>query len=214
MTETSPIVYVAALTSEMDDWSEEEKIAALSTQGLTVPLIETEIINEDGEVPADGQTMGELRIRGPWISSEYYNDERTIDAYRDGWLYTGDIAVRTPQGNIKITDRTKDLIKSGGEWISSVDLENALMAHDAVFEAAVIAIPHIKWQERPLACVVLQEGYDASVKDELKTFLATQVAKWWMPDDIVFVREIPKTSVGKFLKAKLRDDMKDYQLNV
>ncbi len=212
MTETSPIVSVAALTSEMDDWSEEEKIAALSTQGLTVPLIETEIINEDGEVPADGQTMGELRIRGPWISSEYYNDERTIDAYRDGWLYTGDIAVRTPQGNIKITDRTKDLIKSGGEWISSVDLENALMAHDAVFEAAVIAIPHIKWQERPLACVVLQEGYDASVKEELKTFLATQVAKWWMPDDIVFVREIPKTSVGKFLKAKLRDDMKDYQL--
>lgn len=213
MTETSPIVSVATLTSEMDNWRDEEKIAALSTQGLTVPLIETEIINENGEVPADGQTMGELRIRGPWISSEYYNDERTIDAYRDGWLYTGDIAVRTPQGNIKITDRTKDLIKSGGEWISSVDLENALMAHDAVFEAAVIAIPHIKWQERPLACVVLHEGYDTSVKEELTRFLATQVAKWWMPDDIVFVREIPKTSVGKFLKAKLRDDMKDYQVN-
>lgn len=213
MTETSPIVSVATLTSEMDDWSDDDKIKALSTQGLTVPLIETEIVNEEGIVPADGETMGELRIRGPWISSEYYNDERTVDAYKDGWLYTGDIAVRTPQGYIKITDRTKDLIKSGGEWISSVDLENALMAHEAVFEAAVIAIPHVKWQERPLACVVLREGYDESIKEELKAFLATQVAKWWMPDDIVFVREIPKTSVGKFLKAKLRDDMKDYQLN-
>lgn len=213
MTETSPIVSVASLTSEMDAWSDDDKIKALSTQGLTVPLIETEIVNEDGIVPADGETMGELRVRGPWISSEYYQDERTLDAFKDGWLYTGDIAVRTPQGYIKITDRTKDLIKSGGEWISSVDLENALMAHEAVFEAAVIAIPHVKWQERPLACVVLREGYDESVKEELNAFLETQVAKWWLPDDIVFVREIPKTSVGKFLKAKLRDDMKDYQLN-
>lgn len=213
MTETSPIVSVASLTSEMDDWRDEDKIKALSTQGLTVPLIETEIVNEDGIVPADGETMGELRVRGPWIASEYYKDERTLDAFKDGWLYTGDIAVRTPQGYIKITDRTKDLIKSGGEWISSVDLENALMAHDAVFEAAVIAIPHVKWQERPLACVVLREGYDESIKEELKVFLEDHVAKWWLPDDIVFVREIPKTSVGKFLKAKLRDDMKDYQLN-
>lgn len=213
MTETSPIVSVASLTSEMDTWDEADKIKALSTQGLTVPLIETEIVNEDGVVPADGQTMGELRVRGPWISSEYYQDERTLDAFKDGWLYTGDIAVRTPQGYIKITDRTKDLIKSGGEWISSVDLENALMAHEAVFEAAVIAIPHVKWQERPLACVVLREGYDETVKEELNAFLAQHVAKWWLPDDIVFVREIPKTSVGKFLKAKLRDDMKDYQVN-
>ncbi len=212
MTETTPVVSVATLTTEMDQWSEDEKLKALSTQGLTTSLIETEIVNENGEVPADGETMGELRIRGPWISSEYYEDERTIDAYKDGWLYTGDIAVRTAQGYIKITDRTKDLIKSGGEWISSVDLENALMAHEAILEAAVIAIPHERWQERPLACVVLKEGYGEEVKPQLAAFLAKDFAKWWLPDDYVIVKEIPKTSVGKFLKAKLRDDMKAYEL--
>lgn len=213
MTETTPVVSVATLTSEMEGWSEEEKFKALSTQGLTTSLIETEIVNENGEVPADGETMGELRIRGPWISSEYYEDERTQDAYKDGWLYTGDIAVRTAQGYIKITDRTKDLIKSGGEWISSVDLENALMAHEAILEAAVIAIPHERWQERPLACVVLKEGYGEEVKPQLAAFLAKDFAKWWLPDDYVIVKEIPKTSVGKFLKAKLRDDMKAYEVN-
>ncbi|MBQ0138210.1 MAG: long-chain fatty acid--CoA ligase [Kurthia sp.] len=149
MTETSPIVSASNYTSEMDDWSHEEKLEARSTQGAPMSLIDTRIINEDGDVPADGKTMGELIIRGPWVASEYYNDERTKEAFRDGWLYTGDIAVRTPQGFIKITDHTKDLIKSGGKWISSVDLENALMTHDAVFEEAVIAMPHPKWQERP-----------------------------------------------------------------
>ena len=152
--------------------------------------------------------MGELRLRGPWIASEYYKDDRTADAFKDGWLYTGDIAVRSKEGFIKITDRTKDLIKSGGEWISSVDLENALMSHDAVFEAAVIAIPHPKWQERPLACVVLKEGVTVS-KEELMSFLEDQFAKWWMPDDLVFLEEIPKTSVGKFLKAKLRENIRE-----
>lgn len=123
-------------------------------QGMTMAGIESSIINDNGEVPWDGEAMGELRLRDPWISHEYYRDERTNDAYRDGWLYTGDIAVRTGDGFIKITDRTKDLIKSGREWISSVDLEKTLMTHDAVFEAAVLAIPHAKWQERPLACIV------------------------------------------------------------
>lgn len=209
MTETSPIVSVSNYTSQMDDWDYEDKLEARSTQGMTVSLIETRIINEDGEVPADGKTMGELTIRGPWIASEYYKDERTEDAFRDGWLYTGDIAVRTPEGFIKITDRTKDLIKSGGEWISSVDLENALMTHDAIFEAAVIAMPHPKWQERPLACVVVKdESIDQiALKPELMAFLEKDFAKWWLPDDIVFLKEIPKTSVGKFLKAKLRDDL-------
>lgn len=209
MTETSPIVSVSNYTSDMDDWDYEDKLEARSTQGMTVSLIETRIINEDGEVPADGKTMGELTIRGPWIASEYYKDERTADAFKDGWLFTGDIAVRTPQGFIKITDRTKDLIKSGGEWISSVDLENALMTHEAIFEAAVIAMPHPKWQERPLACVVLNdESVDkVELKAELMAFLEQDFAKWWLPDDIVFLQEIPKTSVGKFLKAKLRDEL-------
>lgn len=209
MTETTPIVTLSQYQSWMDDYSEEERLEARATQGITVTGIESSIVNEDGEVPWDGQTMGELRLRGPWISNEYYEDERTLDVYRDGWLYTGDIAVRTKDGFIKITDRTKDLIKSGGEWISSVDLENALMSHDAIFEAAVIAIPHVKWQERPLACVVLKEGATLS-KEEVIAYLETQFAKWWMPDDVVFLKEIPKTSVGKFLKAKLRDELNTF----
>lgn len=206
MTETTPIVALSNYMSWMDEWPIEKRIESRAMQGMTMAGIESSIINDNGEVPWDGETMGELRLRGPWISHEYYRDERTNDAYRDGWLYTGDIAVRTEDGFIKITDRTKDLIKSGGEWISSVDLENALMTHDVVLEAAVIAIPHVKWQERPLACVVLKEGMSAS-EEELLAFLESHFAKWWVPDDVVFLDEIPKTSVGKFLKAKLRDNV-------
>lgn len=213
MTETSPIVSLSNYTTAMEDLSYEDKLDIRATQGLTVPLLESEVVNENGPVPWDGTTMGELRIRGPWIAKEYYKDERTAEAFRDGWLYTGDIAVLTKDGYIKITDRTKDLIKSGGEWISSVDLENALMTHPAVFEAAVIAIPHEKWQERPLACVVLKENATAT-KMELIASLEGQFAKWWLPDDVVFLKEIPKTSVGKFLKAKLRDELKGYELNI
>lgn len=211
MTETSPLVTMSYPLSTMKDYTEDELLNLRVAQGLTVSLTETEVVNENGAVPWDGKTMGELRIRGPWIASEYYKDERTAEAFREGWLYSGDIAVITKEGYIKITDRTKDLIKSGGEWISSVDLENALMSHPAVFEAAVIAIPHEKWQERPLACVVLHEGKQAT-KEELLASLEGQVAKWWIPDDVVFLQEIPKTSVGKFLKAKLRDDLHEYQL--
>lgn len=212
MTETSPIVSLSNFTTWMEDWDYEEKLELRATQGLTVPLIETDVVNENGSVPWDGQTMGELRIRGPWIAKEYYKDERTAEAFRDGWLYTGDIAVFTKEGYIKITDRTKDLIKSGGEWISSVDLENGLMTHPAVFEAAVIAMPHPKWQERPLACVVLKEGASAT-KEDLIASLEADFAKWWLPDDVVFLNEIPKTSVGKFLKTKLREDLKNYQVS-
>ncbi|MEK4230709.1 long-chain fatty acid--CoA ligase [Solibacillus sp. FSL H8-0538] len=212
MTETSPIVSLSNFTTWMEDWDYEDKLELRATQGLTVPLIETDVVNENGSVPWDGQTMGELRIRGPWIAKEYYKDERTAEAFQDGWLYTGDIAVLTKEGYIKITDRTKDLIKSGGEWISSVDLENGLMTHPAVFEAAVIAMPHPKWQERPLACVVLKAGATAT-KDELIASLEADFAKWWLPDDVVFLNEIPKTSVGKFLKAKLREELKDYQVS-
>lgn len=195
----------------MNNYSDEELLNLRVSQGLTVSLIETEVVNENGPVPWDGETMGELRVRGPWIASAYYNDERTAEAFRDGWLYTGDIAVLTKEGYIKITDRTKDLIKSGGEWISSVDLENALMSHSDVLEAAVIAVPHPKWLERPLACVVLKEDATAT-KEQLLQFIEQDFAKWWLPDDIVFLDEIPKTSVGKFLKAKLREDLKDYEL--
>ena len=169
------------------------------------------VIGGNGEVKWDGEEMGELLLRGPWIADEYYKDERSADAFRDGWLYTGDVATVDEEGVIKLVDRTKDLIKSGGEWISSVDLENALMAHEAVFEASVVAVPHQQWQERPVACVVLKEQYRGKVdKQEILEFIAPQFAKWWLPDDVVFMEEIPKTSVGKFLKRALRDQLKDH----
>jgi fatty-acyl-CoA synthase len=158
--------------------------------------------------------MGELCLRGPWIASSYYNDDRSEETFKDGWLHTGDVVTVDKSGFVKIVDRTKDLIKSGGEWISSVDIENALMAHEAVFEAAVVAIPHEKWQERPVACVVLKDQYkDKIIEDELYEFLKPQFAKWWLPDKILFMNEIPKTSVGKFLKRALRDQVKEL-LNV
>ena len=208
LTETSPLVSLSVFTSKMENYSMDEKINIRALQGLTMPGLEVRIVNEDGEVPWDGKTMGELTIKGPWIASEYYKDERTADAFKDGWLYTGDIAIMTEDGYLKLMDRTADLIKSGGEWISSVDLENALMTHDAVFEAAVIAVPHEKWLERPLACVVLHEGQtaDEDMKEELLLY-GRQFAKWWVPDDIVFMDEIPKTSVGKFLKMALRKQL-------
>ncbi|MEK3936111.1 long-chain fatty acid--CoA ligase [Sporosarcina sp. FSL W7-1349] len=209
MTETSPLVSLSILTSKMENLSMDERVEVRALQGLVMPGLEVRVVNENGEVPWDGKTMGELNVRGPWIASEYYKDERTAEAFKDGWLYTGDIAVMTEDGYIKLMDRTKDLIKSGGEWISSVDLENAIMTHEAVFEAAVIAVPHEKWMERPVACVVLKDGKaaDEEMKQALLTYLEGQFAKWWVPDDVVFLEEIPKTSVGKFLKAALREQM-------
>ncbi|MDZ5470187.1 long-chain fatty acid--CoA ligase [Bacillus sp. 31A1R] len=212
MTETSPLVIISTLKSYQEDLNYEERLDIRAKQGILVPGLETKIVGKDGEVAWDGQEMGELLIRGPWIASEYYKDERSNDAFRDGWLYTGDVVTIDEEGFIKIVDRTKDLIKSGGEWISSVDLENALMAHEAVFEAAVVAVPHEQWQERPVACVVLKDSYkDKLSKDELYEFLKPQFAKWWLPDEILFLEEIPKTSVGKFLKRALRDQVqKEY----
>ncbi|TLS33784.1 long-chain fatty acid--CoA ligase [Geobacillus thermoleovorans] len=206
MTETSPLVLVSRPKSYQDGLSYEEKLDIRAKQGLLAPGLEMKVIGQNGPVRWDGQEMGELCLRGPWIAAEYYNDERTNEAFRDGWLHTGDVVTVDEEGFVKIVDRTKDVIKSGGEWISSVDLENALMAHEAVFEAAVVAVPHPKWQERPIACVVLKEGKSVT-KEELYDFLRPQFTKWWLPDDIVFLDEIPKTSVGKFLKRKLRDEM-------
>src|SRR5699024_1859422 len=163
------------------------------------------------EVAWNGEEMGELLLRGPWIADEYYKDERSAEAFRDGWFHTGDVVTVDEEGNIQIIDRTKDLIKRGGEWISSVEIENALMAHDAVLEASVVAMPDPKWQERPVACVVLQEGYADKVdKDELLDFIRPQFAKWWLPDEILFFDDIPKTSVGKFLKRKMREQVKEH----
>ncbi|PLR95385.1 long-chain fatty acid--CoA ligase [Bacillus sp. T33-2] len=211
MTETTPLATVSRLKSYQTSLEEDDMLDIRAKQGLLVPGLEMKVVGADGEVKWDGQEMGELLIRGPWIADEYYNDDRSQDAFKDGWLYTGDVATIDEEGVIKLVDRTKDLIKSGGEWISSVDLENALMAHEAVFEASVVAVPHPKWDERPIACVVLKDPYKAKIdKQELLDFIAPQFAKWWLPDDIVFMDEIPKTSVGKFLKRALRDQLKEH----
>jgi fatty-acyl-CoA synthase len=151
-------------------------------------------------------------VRGPWIASAYYKDTSGEDKFTpDGWLRTGDVATIDTEGYIHLVDRTKDVIKSGGEWISSVDLENEIMSHPSVAEAAVIGVPHPKWQERPLACVVVRKG-EQLAKEDVLAYLAPRIAKWWTPDDVVFVNEIPKTSVGKFSKKDLRARFSEYQL--
>jgi fatty-acyl-CoA synthase len=155
--------------------------------------------------------MGELEVRGPWIAAGYHDLESETDKWsEDGWFRTGDVVTLDARGYIKITDRMKDLVKSGGEWISSLDLENALMGHPKVAEAAVIAVPDPKWGERPLAVVVLKAG-QAATQDELRGHLAPKFAKFWLPDDYVFVGEIPRTSTGKMLKAQLREQFKDHK---
>ncbi|PWK13173.1 long-chain fatty acid--CoA ligase [Tumebacillus permanentifrigoris] len=213
MTEASPIALVSRLKSTQKDLSQQDRLDIRSKQGLLVPGLEMRIVGQDGEVNWDGQEMGEIWLRGPWIAHEYYEDERSSDSFVDGWFHTGDVAVVDEEGVVKLVDRTKDLVKSGGEWISSVDLENALMAHPAVFEACVTGIPHAKWDERPLAFVVLKEAYKDKVeKQELLSSLQDQFAKWWIPDDVVLLNEIPKTSVGKFLKRALREEYQEYYL--
>jgi fatty-acyl-CoA synthase len=173
--------------------------------GFPLPFVEIRVRAGDEEVPWDGEAMGELEVRGPWVAASYFDAPESADRWTDdGWFRTGDIVSVHPRGFIQIKDRSKDVIKSGGEWISSVELENGLMAHPAVAEAAVIAVPDDKWGERPLAAVVLREGASATA-GELREFLATQFAKWWVPERIEFVDEIPKTSVGKFRKIALRE---------
>ncbi len=210
MTETTPLVLSSRLKSYQQDLTEEELLDIRSKQGILVPGLEMRIVGEHGDVKWDGQEMGELLLRGPWIADQYYNDSRSAEAFADGWLHTGDVAVIDEEGNVKLVDRTKDLVKSGGEWISSVDLENALMAHPAVFEASVVGIPHPKWDERPVAFVVLKDAQAAIGKQELLDFIKDHFAKWWLPDDVVFLTEIPKTSVGKFMKRTLREQYKDH----
>jgi fatty-acyl-CoA synthase len=205
MTETSPIATVGRLKTRMKDWPEEKKCEVRGKQGWPAPLIELRVMRPEGEAPWDGVTPGEIEIRGPWVAQQYY--KAPDQAYKwspDGWFRTGDVGTIDQDGIMKLVDRAKDLVKSGGEWISSVDLENTLMGHPAVKEACVIAVPHPKWQERPLAAVVLKDGAQIS-EHELREFLAQKFAKWQLPDAFVFVESIPRTSVGKFKKIALRE---------
>jgi fatty-acyl-CoA synthase len=204
MTEMTPAGSTAVLKRHMQEWSEEKRFEVLLKQGLPMAFVEARAMSAEGEAPWDGATMGELEVRGPWIAAAYHRGEEPGKWTADGWFRTGDVVTIDPEGYLKVADRSKDLIKSGGEWISSVDLENALMGHPAVREAAVIAIPHPKWQERPLAVVVLKDGVEAS-PDELRVFLSQRFEKWQLPDGFVFASEIPRTSTGKFLKTKLRE---------
>jgi fatty-acyl-CoA synthase len=184
--------------------SEDERFRRNATAGVPVPLVELRVVGDKGIAAWDGRQVGEIQVRGPFITGRYHGADDASRFSDDAWLRTGDVGSVDPHGYVRITDRTKDLIKSGGEWISSVDLENAIMAHPAVAEAAVIAIPHEKWGERPLACVVLKPGKEASPA-ELNALLAQQFAKWQLPDRYDFIAEIPRTSTGKFWKAKLRE---------
>ncbi len=206
MTETSPVAtYSRPREREHDDayWDDRAK------QGRALPWVELRLTDDEGnEVPWDGSSTGEIEVRGPWVAARYFDDDSDGEKFRAGWLRTGDIAAIDERGVVQITDRSKDVIKSGGEWISSVELENEVMAHPDVLEAAVIAKPDERWDERPLCCVVLRAESSASA-EELVEHLRGRVAKWWLPDEFAFVAEVPKTSVGKFDKKALRGRLSD-----
>ncbi len=206
MTEMSPMGTSTGTLVARKDLSLDERIAIKTHQGYAPPGVEMRLVGEDGrELPWDGQSVGEIQVRGPWIASAYYNDNSAAAQFTpDGWFRTGDVATIDPKGLLTITDRTKDLIKSGGEWISSVTLENVIMAHPKVLEAAVIAIPNEKWSERPLALIVPRDSNDRPMPEELHELVATHCAKFWIPDEFRFIESIPKTSVGKFDKKALR----------
>ena len=209
MTETSPLGSVARPPAALEG---EEHWEQRATAGRLLPLVEGRIVDDEGnELPWDGSSTGELEVRGPWVAREYYNDPAGAEKFDDEWLRTGDVVSIDRHGCIRISDRSKDVIKSGGEWISSVELEVEIMAHPAVAEAAVIAIPEERWQERPLACVVLEEGASVTC-DELCDHLRERVAKWWIPDEFAFIDEVPKTSVGKFDKKVLRRRLEEGKL--
>jgi fatty-acyl-CoA synthase len=198
----------------MQDWPTAEKHKATAKAGLPVPFVEVRVVHEAGVVPRDGTTMGEVQLRGPWVAANYYNPPEATDNWtEDGWFRSGDVGTIDAEGYLKIVDRTKDLIKSGGEWISSVDLENALVAHPQVREAAVIAVPHPKWQERPIAVVVMHDGASAR-ENELREFLTARFAKWQLPDAFIFADELPHTSTGKLLKMELRRRYRDWRWEV
>lgn len=211
MTETTPVGTVNYLKREIRDAEENERYALRAKQGVSLPFVDVRAMTEHGPAPWDGQTMGELQVRGPWVASGYHGSEGEEGKWTaDGWFCTGDVVTIDARGYVKIADRIKDLVRSGGEWISSVDLENALVGHPKVSEAAVIALPHPKWGERPLAVVVLRAG-QAATASELRDYLAPRFASYWLPDDVVFVAEIPRSSTGKMMKAALREQFRDWK---
>ncbi len=213
MTETSPLGTVSRLRREHDALPEEQRFALRARQGMPVPGVEIRVVDEAGrELAWDGRSFGELQVRGPWVAGAYYRED-SKEAWVDGWFRTGDVANVDPDGFVQIVDRTKDLVKSGGEWISTLELECAIMGHPKVLEAAVIAVPHPKWQERPLACVVPRpEWKDRIAKEEIYEHLRPRFPRWELPDDVVFIDAVPKTSVGKFDKKVLRARFQDHPL--
>ena len=210
MTETSPLATVSYPRAELKGASADERYRRAAMAGVPAPLVELRIRTEDeADAPWDGATMGEIQVRGPFITGSYHGLPVTADKFTpDGWLRTGDVAVMDKLAFLRITDRTKDLIKSGGEWISSVDLENALMGHAAIAEAAVIAIPDEKWSERPLACIVYKPGREATPAELNAHLLQQGLAKWQLPERYEVIDAIPRTSTGKFWKVKLRERFK------
>ena len=212
ITELSPLGTLNTFKEKHFKLSEAERFAIQQKQGRAIFGVEMRIVGSDGkDLPHDGKAFGDLLVRGPWIVREYFKSEGGNPLTPDGWFPTGDVATIDPDGFMQITDRSKDVIKSGGEWISSIDLENLALAHPDVAEAAVIGIVHPKWDERPLLIVVKKAGAVVS-KDDLLKFFEGKIAKWWMPDDVAFVDQLPHTATGKLLKTKLREDFKDYRL--
>lgn len=215
MTETAPVGAVATLKSDLRDADYETQLAKRSKQGLVSPGLEFRVVDDDGnEVPHNGEDFGELYVRGPWVTTEYFErPDATRTDFEDGYLKTGDVVTVDEDGYIEIVDRAKDVIKSGGEWISSVELENELMAHEHVAEAAVIGVPHERWQERPLAMIVPTADADEdTLGDELREYILDSYPKWWVPDNFVVIDEVPKTATGKFDKKALREAYGDESL--
>ncbi len=213
MTETNPLGTIARATPRVRSRGEGAVHAAHASQGVPVTFVEQRHVDDQGtELPWDGTSMGELEVRGPWVASSYMGGEGPERFTADGWFKTGDVVTIDAEGYVRITDRSKDVIKSGGEWISSVALENELMAHPSVAEAAVFAAPHPKWDERPVAAIVLRKDKTLT-EAEVIAHLSGKFAKYWMPDAVVFIEQIPRTSTGKFLKQRLRADFKDILAN-
>jgi fatty-acyl-CoA synthase len=212
MTETSPIGVISNLLPKHAELSGDELVDVKLKQGRGLWGVELKIVDDEGQpLPWDGVAFGHLRVRGPWITSGYFKAEGDSSVDAEGFFGTGDVATIDPDGYLHLVDRAKDVIKSGGEWISSIDVENAVMGHPGVAEAAIIGVPHPKWQERPLLLVVKRAGHDVDGASVLE-YLSSRVAKWWLPDDVVFVPELPHTATGKLLKKALRDEYRDYTL--
>lgn len=213
MTETSPVATVANLLPKHHGIDVQARFDVQARQGRAIFGVEVAVFGAEGQrLPHDGKSVGEIRVRGPWVLSGYFGSEAGSALDSEGWFSTGDVAYIDPDGFVQITDRSKDVIKSGGEWISSIDLENAAVGHPSVQEAAVIGVAHSKWQERPLLIVIKKPNQELTAQ-ELLAFLSERVARWWLPDDVVFVDELPHTATGKLLKTKLRERFKDYKLS-